>query len=82
MLKYHQDCEDIKIRFDDDQSRARETKKISDKRIHLILYLFDGHRIKDQDFHSVKEFQEHTNVIPLLAKGDSFTREEMKMAKE
>jgi len=33
---------------------SREIKKIEDKRIHLVLFFFDGARCKDQDFISVK----------------------------
>lgn len=61
---------------------SRGLKKIVDTRIHLVLYFFDGHHPKDQDFHSVRVIQEYSNVIPILAKGDSFTLEELKHVKQ
>lgn len=45
------------------------------------MYFFDGHHTKEQDFLSIKVFQEHTNVIPIIAKGDQFTVAEIKMVK-
>ena len=39
-----------------DQKISREKKKVDDKRIHLMLYFFDGHHTKEQDFLSVKDF--------------------------
>ena len=47
----------------------------------MILFFFDGHHTKEQDFLAIKEFQEFTNVIPLLAKGDSFEKAELKKVK-
>ena len=64
-----------------DQMISRELKKIKDTRIHLVLFFFDGHHPKDQDFQSVKVIQEFTNVIPILAKGDSYTMNELKQVK-
>ena len=46
------------------------------------MFFFDGHHTKEQDFLSIKEFQNYTNVIPLLAKGDSFEPAEMRQVKE
>lgn len=61
---------------------SRGLKKIVDTRIHLVLFFFDGHHPKEQDFYSVKAIQEFTNVIPILAKGDSYTMQELKVVKK
>lgn len=61
---------------------SRGLKKIVDARIHLVLFFFDGHHPKDQDFYSVKAIQEFTNVIPILAKGDSYTVQELSVVKK
>jgi septin family protein len=47
-----------------------------------MLYFFQGHHTKEQDFIAIKEFQKFTNIIPILAKGDEFTPEELKLVKE
>ena len=46
-----------------------------------MLFFFDGHRVKDQDLISVKEFEKYINIIPLISKGDLFTAEELKNVK-
>ena len=83
MRAYLKDSQHIELKFQGDhQSQCRELAKIRDRRIHLLLFFFDGHHTKDQDFLAIKEFQSLTNVIPLLAKGDSFERAELKKVKE
>jgi len=47
-----------------------------------MLYFFEGHHTKEQDFLSVKAFAEHTNVIPIIAKGDQFTVDELRQVKK
>ena len=74
MIEYRNGCK--KVHFEhkgNAQMISRGLKKVVDTRIHLVLFFFDGHHPKDQDFVSVKAIQEYTNVIPILAKGDSYT---------
>ena len=40
----------------DDQKIYRKKKKVDDKKIHKMLYFFNGHRTIEQDFLSVKDF--------------------------
>lgn len=57
LSSFRETCRKIEIQnLGDDQKVAREIRKIEDSRIHLILYFFDGHRVKEQDFVSVKQF--------------------------
>lgn len=50
---------------------------MGDRRIHLILYFFEGHRVKDNDIQLIKRLQDFTSVLPVVCKGDSFTPPEM-----
>ena len=82
MKNYRDKCQRIANEHpENDQKIASQQKRIKDKRIHLVLFFFDGHRVKDQDLISVKEIQEYTNVIPLISKGDSFMPNELKKVK-
>ena len=54
---------------------------MEDKRIHLMLYFFDGHHCKISDFVMLKRFQKYTNIIPIIAKADSYKEEELKSFK-
>ena len=57
MESYKTDCDAVELRhMGDDQKISREKKMVDDKRIHLMLYFFEGHHTKEQDFFSVKEF--------------------------
>ena len=42
-----------------------------------MLYFFDGHHTKPSDFKFLKAFQSLVNVIPVIAKADSFKKEEL-----
>lgn len=82
MTEYRNSCKNVYSEFNgNDQMISRGLKKIVDTRIHLVLFFFDGHHPKDQDFVSTKIIQEFTNVIPILAKGDSYTMQELRVVK-
>lgn len=61
---------------------GRELRKIADNRIHCLLFFFDGHHTKDQDFISCQQFQNFTNIIPVMPKADSIIKEEMFLMKQ
>lgn len=46
-----------------------------------MLLFYDGPRADNFDFVSCNEFAKLTNVIPIIPKGDSFTKEELKHVK-
>lgn len=80
---YRNDMLEIKKAYKHDlQKMGQAERNVTDNRIHLVFYFFDGHRSKDQDFISVKEFEQYSNVIPILAKSESFTSKELIIAKE
>lgn len=51
---------------------------IKDQRVHLLFYFFDGFYCKANDFNHIKKFQKYVNVIPLIAKADSFNEKSLK----
>ena len=61
--------------------RIHMINNMEDKRIHLMLYFFDGHHVKASDFIMIKRFQKYVNIIPVIAKADSYTEEELKTFK-
>ena len=50
---------------------------IDDKRVHLLLYFFGSSHPLSNDFTIMKKFQKYVNVIPVIAKADSFKPDEM-----
>ena len=50
---------------------------MEDNRIHLLLYFFDGHHTKPGDLTMIKKLQKYVNIIPIIAKADSFKRNEL-----
>ena len=59
--------------------RSTERKHIQDTRIHCILYFIapTGHGLKEVDVLALKTLSNWCNVIPVIAKGDAFTAEEL-----
>jgi len=47
----------------------------------VCLYFIAGPRIKREDIIYMKKLQKYVNIIPILAKGDSYTVEEIKAVK-
>ena len=64
--------------------RSTERKQIQDSRIHCILYFIPptGHGLKEVDVLALKTLSNWCNVIPVIAKGDAFTPEELIKFKE
>ena len=53
----------------------------NDNKVHICLYFLTGPRIKRDDIIYMKKLQKYVNIIPILAKGDSYTVEEIKSIK-
>ncbi|CAD8092735.1 unnamed protein product [Paramecium sonneborni] len=48
-----------------------------DERVHVCFYFFSGPRIQTEDLQALKKISGLVNVIPILAKGDSYTKNEI-----
>lgn len=57
---------------------------IQDTRIHCCLYFIapTGHSLKAIDIIVMKKLSEVVNVVPIIAKSDSFTLEERELFKQ
>jgi len=42
-----------------------------------VLYFFDGYRTEVNDFTMAKCFQKYTNILPVIAKADTFKPDEL-----
>ena len=56
---------------------------IPDSRVHACLYFISpvGHGLKPLDIEFMRTFQDSVNIIPIIAKADTFTTEEKKRFK-
>lgn len=66
--------------------QAAEYKKIKkttdkvlleDKRVHLALYFIEGPRCKESDLSIMYELQKIVNILPVLAKADGYSQNEV-----
>jgi len=57
---------------------------ISDRRVHLCLYFIapSGHSLKPLDIELLRTLQNRVNIIPVIAKADTLTREELQRFKQ
>jgi len=73
--------EDIEARFDSylEQENKVNRKKIVDERVHACLYFIapTGHSLKPLDIEFMKRLHHRVNLIPVIAKSDLLTEEEI-----
>lgn len=60
-----------------DQERLQQLTQVEDRRVHLVLYFLEGHRVKDNDVTLIKKLEKLTSVLPIIGKGDSFDPKEL-----
>ncbi|KAJ3014256.1 UNVERIFIED_CONTAM: hypothetical protein HDU68_000364, partial [Siphonaria sp. JEL0065] len=74
--------ENIEARFDAflDQENRVNRKRIVDTRVHACLYFIapTGHALKPLDIEFMKRLAGRVNLIPVVAKSDTMTEEELK----
>eukprot|EP00039_Didymoeca_costata_P022288 m.4209 g.4209 ORF g.4209 m.4209 type:complete len:423 (-) comp2924_c0_seq1:50-1318(-) len=65
--------------FMNEEARVQRTTTILDERIHCCLYFIapSGHGLTALDIEAMKQLQDKVNLIPVIAKGDLLTSEEM-----
>jgi len=73
--------DDIEARFDSylEQENKVNRKKIIDERVHACLYFIapTGHSLKPLDIEFMKRLHHRVNLIPVIAKADLLTEEEV-----
>lgn len=47
----------------------------------MVLYFLSGTRINDRDLYIMRKLKKLCNIVPILARGDSYTVEEVKEIK-
>ncbi|KAH6573500.1 hypothetical protein BASA50_000969 [Batrachochytrium salamandrivorans] len=77
--------ENIEARFDAflEQENRVNRKRIVDTRVHACLYFISptGHSLKPLDIEFMKRLAGRVNLIPVIAKSDTLTEEEIKAFK-
>jgi cell division control protein 11 len=81
ILKY------IETQFDhvlEEESRIKRNPKFQDTRIHVLLYFIapTGHGLRELDILFMKIVGKRVNVIPVIAKADALTPEELVLFKQ
>ena len=78
--------ENIEARYEAyfNQETGIVRKEIVDNRVHALLYFIapTGHSLKPLDIDFMKRVHHRVNLIPIIAKADSFTTEELKAFKQ
>lgn len=77
----------IKHQYDEvllEESRVRRNPRFKDSRVHAVIYFINptGHGLKEIDIEILKRLSGLTNVIPVISKADSLTREELALNKK
>ncbi|CAK9441596.1 uncharacterized protein LODBEIA_P54640 [Lodderomyces beijingensis] len=76
----------IRHQFDEvllEESRVKRNPRFKDGRIHILIYLINptGHGLSEIDVKFLKHINNLANIIPVISKADSLTREELKLNK-
>ena len=67
-----------------EESRVRRNPRFKDGRVHCCLYLIqpNGHGLKEMDVEFISKLGSLVNILPVIAKSDSLTPEELKLNKK
>ncbi|WFD42185.1 hypothetical protein MPSI1_000824 [Malassezia psittaci] len=72
----------LERQYDDilaEESRIRRNPRFRDNRVHALIYFISptGHGLREMDIELMKKLSPRVNVIPVIAKSDSFKRQEL-----
>lgn len=67
-----------------EETKIERSASIKDNRVHLCLYFIapTGHGLKELDIQFMKALQDRVNIVPVIAKADTLTKEEMMLFKK
>lgn len=67
-----------------EETRIKRNPRFEDGRIHVTLYFLEpnGHGLRELDLKAMKDVSKYTNVIPVIARSDSFEASELKNFKQ
>lgn len=62
-----------------EETRIKRNPRFEDTRIHIALYFIEptGHGLREIDIEFMKRISRYTNVLPIISRADSFTKEEL-----
>ncbi|QLG74238.1 hypothetical protein HG535_0G01220 [Zygotorulaspora mrakii] len=62
-----------------EETRIRRNPRFEDTRVHVALYFVEptGHGLRELDVQLMKKISRYTNVLPIISRADSFTKEEL-----
>ncbi|TFK74332.1 GTP binding protein [Pluteus cervinus] len=77
----------LERQYDDilaEQSRIKRNPKFKDNRVHACLYFIPptGHALREMDIELMKRLSPRVNVIPVIGRADSLTKNELKAFKK
>ncbi|CAI5760101.1 unnamed protein product [Candida verbasci] len=77
----------IRHQFDEvllEESRVKRNPRFKDGRIHCLIYMINptSHGLSDIDVKFLKYINNLVNIIPVIAKADSLTTQELKLNKQ
>ncbi|KAK9844319.1 hypothetical protein WJX74_000764 [Apatococcus lobatus] len=78
ILDYIEKCHRACLEHEQDTKRTAPISQTKDPRVDLCLYFISPHRMKPADIVLITELSEKIPVIPILAKADCMTGEELK----
>ncbi len=78
ILEYIEKCHRACLEHEQDTKRVGPISETEDPRVDLCLYFISPHRMKPADVKLITELSEKIPVIPILAKADCMTGEELK----
>lgn len=67
-----------------EETRIRRNPRFEDSRVHVALYFIEpnGHGLTELDVELMKRVSRYTNVLPIISKADSMTKEELTVFKK
>ncbi|CAH6721174.1 seventh homolog of septin 1 [[Candida] jaroonii] len=62
-----------------EETRIKRNPRFVDTRVHVMLYFISpgGHGLKELDISCMKKLSKYVNIVPVVAKADAFTVEEL-----
>ncbi|CAI1886077.1 hypothetical protein SEUBUCD650_0D00300 [Saccharomyces eubayanus] len=62
-----------------EETRIKRNPRFEDTRVHVALYFIEptGHGLREIDVELMKSISKYTNVLPIISRADSFTKEEL-----
>ena len=67
-----------------EETRIKRNPRFEDGRVHVTLYFLEpnGHGLKELDLKAMKVLSKYTNVLPIIARSDTFNSSELKEFKQ